>query len=105
MCVMGIAILCGCEKDTKTKALDILYNECLTSGDADEKWCRCIKADLKRKINDEMAYAVVQRRQHYLLPTTMFSARVICQCRLYPEEMAAHGIPCKEMNKNNPLKF
>ena len=107
-----ILILCliilscsACEKDIKTKALDILYDECIAKPDTDEQWCRCVKADLKRRINDEIALAVVQGRQHHFLPVTIFSARVICQCRLYPEETTAYGIPCNEMNKNNQFKF
>jgi len=93
---MGCA-LAACERqDIRTQAANIVYNNCIESGE-DKQWCRCLRADLieyKNAFTEEIAYYVVNGRSHPFLGTTLLGARIRCECRIFPRNMAMRGISC-----------
>ncbi len=95
----------ACEQtDTRTQAANIIYNNCINSG-ADKQWCRCLRADLidsEKAFTEEIAFYIVNGRQHPWLGPTILGARVRCECRMFPHHVAAHGLSC---NGVKPIKF
>lgn len=97
-----VLALCACEPtDTRTKAANIIYNNCIKSGESNQ-WCRCIRADLidaKQAFTEEIAYYIVNGRQHPWLGMTLLGARVRCECRMFPRNVEARGLSCKAVKQ------
>jgi len=96
--------LCACEKtDDRTRAANIIYQACISDGQGKE-WCRCLRADLidsTKQFTEEMAYYVINGRQHPWLSTAITGARIRCECRMYPRRMAARGLSCANVKPIN----
>ena len=91
--------LVACEQsDIRTQAANVIYNGCIRNGEA-KKWCQCLKLDLQTGFSDGVAYSVVNNRPNSLFNLELQGARLRCQCRLYPEKMAAYGLPCNNIKQ------
>lgn len=90
-------ILTACEQqDIQIQAANVIYNNCIENGEA-KQWCRCLRADLvdaKKAFTEEMAHYVVNGRDHPFLGTTLLGARIRCECRMFPKNMAMRGLSC-----------
>lgn len=105
MLLVFLPAMVACERtDTRTQAANIIYNNCIESGEG-EQWCRCLRADLvdtTKAFTEEIAHYTVKGRQHPWLGTAITGARLRCQCRMFPRRVEAYGLSCAGVK---PIKF
>ena len=95
-------LLYACDStDPRIQAANIIYKNCVRNGE-DLTWCKCLREDLKIGFSEEVAYYVINGKQHPLGNIEINGARLRCQCRINPGRLAAYGLPCTGVK---PLKF